>query len=84
MKSTNNPFEFTMQSVKVAHTAIIKKIKTNEIFSMKSIKQNRINEIRYTKNNEFNDDIAEEFLNRNVYFPSNKIEYPELLNPVFG
>ena len=84
MKNMKNPFDFTMQSVKVAHSAIIEKIKTNEIFSMKSIKQNGIKEIRYTKNKEFTDDVAEEFMNRDVFFPSKKIEYPELLNPIFG
>ena len=84
MKNMMNPFDFTMQSVKVAHTAIIEKIKTNEIISMKSIKQNRIKEIRYTKNKEFNDNVAEEFMNRTEFFPSKKIEYPELLNPIFG
>ena len=84
MKNMKNPFDFTMQSVKVAHSAIVEKIKTNEILSMKSIKQNRIKEIRYTKNKEFTDAVAEEFMNRDVFFPSKKIEYPELLNPIFG
>ena len=84
IKNMKNPFDFTMQSVKVAHSAIIEKIKNNEILSMKSIKQNGIKEIRYTKNEEFTDDVAEEFMNRNVFFPSKKIEYPELLNPIFG
>ena len=84
MKNINNPFDFTMQSVKVAHSAIIEKIKTNEILSMKSIKQNGLKEIRYTKNKEFTDDVAEEFMNRTVFFPSKKIVYPELLSPIFG
>ena len=84
MNNMKNPFDFTMQSVKVAHSAIVEKIKTNEILSMKSIKQNRIKEIRYTKNKEFNDNVAEEFMNRTVFFPSKKFEYPELLNPIFG
>ena len=51
---------------------------------MKSIKQNQKKEIRYTKNKEFNDNVAEEFMNRTVFFPSKKFEYPELLNPIFG
>ena len=84
MKNMKNPFDFTMQSVKVAHEAIIEKIKTNEILTMKSIKQNQKKEIRYTKNKEFNDNVAEEFMNRTVFFPSKKFEYPELLNPIFG
>tara|TARA_B100000212_G_C27341375_1_gene519369 strand:+ start:561 stop:1343 length:783 start_codon:yes stop_codon:yes gene_type:complete len=84
MENTHNPFDFTMQSVKVAHSAIIEKIKTNEILSMESIKQNRNKEIRYTKNKEFNDDIAEEFMNRTIFFPSKEIEYPELFHPIFG
>ena len=84
MKNMKNPFDFTMQSVKVAHEAIIEKIKTNEILTMKSIKQNQKKEIRYTKNKEFTDNVAEEFMNRTLFFPSKKFEYPELLNPIFG
>ena len=84
LRNNENPFEFTMRSVKIAQSALIEKIKTNEIFTMKTIRQNPEEELRYTKNYEFNDEIAKEFLNRDIYFPSTKPKYPELLNPIFG
>tara|TARA_Y100000589_G_scaffold329009_1_gene374488 strand:- start:24429 stop:25211 length:783 start_codon:yes stop_codon:yes gene_type:complete len=80
----DNPFDFTMRSVKVAHKALLEKIKSNEIFAMRSIKQNPQEELRYTRNKDFNDNVAYEFLERNIYFPKSKLIYPALLNPIFG
>ena len=73
-----------MRSVQIAQKGLIDSVKDGSIFSKDTVKQDKTLEIRYSKNKEFTDDVAEEFMNRDVFFPSKKIEYPELLNPIFG
>ena len=51
---------------------------------MSSVKQNKDNQIRYTKNKDFTDEIAKEFLERNLQLNADSFSYPELLNPIFG
>ena len=43
---------------------------------MSSVKQNKDNEIRYTKNKDFTDEIAKEFLERNLQLNSDSFSYP--------
>ena len=50
---------------------------------MSSVKQNKDHEIRYTKNKDFTDEIAKEFLERNLQLNADSFSYPELLNPIF-
>jgi len=82
------PFEFTMKSVLAAHESLVQRIKSNEINTREVIKQNKNEEVRYTINKDFTDQVASEFLNRNL---NNQIlketisnrEYPKLINPFF-
>lgn len=59
-------FDFTMMTVKSAHSSLIKKIKTGEIKKLKPVMQDKSLEIRYTRNKDFNDEVTEEFLERNM------------------
>jgi folate-dependent phosphoribosylglycinamide formyltransferase PurN len=84
-----NPFEFTMKTVKVAHSSLVSKIGSGEIFSMPSTVQSSDQELRYTRNSDFTDEIAAEFLARKFDTQQSKQSfekpnYPKLLNPYFG
>jgi methionyl-tRNA formyltransferase len=84
-----NPFEFTMKSVQVAHSSLASRIKSREIFSLPSVPQSKNEEIRYTRNSDFTDNVAEEFLSRKMTaaFLKDRLAenpYPQLLNPFFG
>ena len=54
-KHYENPFDFTMSSVKSVINNICKLIKTKKIFKLNSKKQNKIDEIRYTTKKNFDE-----------------------------
>ena len=80
----DNPFDFTMRSVLVAQQGLVSSVKNKSIFSTKSVKQDNSKEVRYTKNIDFTDDVAKEFLDRNLELSSFSFSYPSLLNPIFS
>jgi len=84
LHSTDTPFDFTMRSVLVAQQGLVSAVDNKSIFSSPSVKQDKSQEIRYTKNRDFNDEIAKEFLDRNLHLNEGAFSYPELLNPIFG
>ena len=84
-----NPFEFTMKSVLVAHSSLVSRIKSADIFSITPVNQIKHEEVRYTKNIDFTDKVASDFLNMNLDNKSLKhqlglCQYPELMNPFFA
>jgi folate-dependent phosphoribosylglycinamide formyltransferase PurN len=84
LHSTDSPFDFTMRSVLVAQKGLVSAVEAKSIFSSSSVKQDKSQEIRYTKKLEFTDDVAKEFLDRNLQLNSDLFRYPKLLTPVFG
>ena len=80
----DTPFDFTMRSVLVAQQGLVSAVDSESIFSALTIKQDKSQEVRYTKNQDFTDDIAKEFLDRNLQLNSDSFSYPKLLNPIFG
>jgi methionyl-tRNA formyltransferase len=62
----DNQFDFTMRSVLVAQEGLVQTVKDDQIFSMSNVKQDTSLELRYTRNNDFKDDVAREFLERDV------------------
>ena len=62
----SNPFDFTMMSVKSAHESLVQRISNGEINKYIPVKQEADLEILYTKNSDFTDDVAKEFLDRNL------------------
>ena len=80
----DTPFDFTMRSVFVAQQGLVESVKNEHIFNLESVCQDKSNEIRYTKNKEFTDDVAEEFMNREVCLDNMNFVYPDLLKPRFG
>lgn len=79
----NNPFEYTMSTVKSAFYSIIEKIKDGSLFKIKSISQDKSKEIRYSKKNEFNDEIIQNYFNKNINLNSKKLDHIMLKDPFF-
>jgi len=84
LNSDDTPFDFTMRSVLVAHQCLVSAVKNKSIFSAQSVKQDKSQEIKYTKNQDFTDDVAKEFLERNLQLNADSFSYPDLLNPIFA
>ena len=84
IRPEDTPFDFTMRSVLVAQQGLVSAVDTESIFSVSTVKQNKAQEVRYTKNQDFTDDVAKEFLDRNLQLNQQSFSYPKLLNPIFG
>ena len=80
----DTPFDFTMRSVLVAQRGLVDAVESDEIFSMPRVVQDSSKEVRYTKNNEFTDEVAGEFLGRDLDLASQQMNYPALLSPIFA
>ena len=76
--------DFTMRSVLVAQQGLVAAVDNKTIFTLPTFKQDKSQEIRYTKNQDFNNEIANEFLQRDIQLDSESFLYPELINPIFG
>ena len=84
LHSEDTPFDFTMRSVLVAQEGLVSAVESASIFSAPTVKQDKTQEVRYTKNQDFTDDVAKEFLDRNLQLNSDSFSYPQLLSPIFG
>ena len=70
----NNPFEYTMSTVKSAFHSLAERIKNESIFSIQPEIQNKDKEVRYSKKDEFNDDVVKLFLNKQINLNSDKFD----------
>jgi len=84
LQEGDTPFDFTMRSVLVAHQGLVSAVNNGTIFSLETVKQDKSKEVRYTKNQEFTDDVAKDFLQRDMQLDAKLFSYPELLKPIFG
>ncbi|MDH4227844.1 MAG: formyltransferase family protein [Deltaproteobacteria bacterium] len=62
----DTPFEFTMRAVEAAQESLVERISSNQIFDFQPQEQDRSQEIRYAKKSDFTDEVADEFLKRNL------------------
>ena len=81
-----DPFFFTMKAVAAAFDGIESIIQNWGLRGLPEISQDKSLEIRYARNSDFTDDVASDFLTRNL--ASNELEemfarslQPTLLNP---
>ena len=65
-KKFNDSYEYTMSSVKSAHSSLAKRIENRSIFKYKPIKQDLNLQIRYTKKINFNDNILKKFFKKKI------------------
>jgi folate-dependent phosphoribosylglycinamide formyltransferase PurN len=84
LQENDTPFDFTMRSVLVAHQGLVRVVENGAIFTLETVKQDKSKEVRYTKNRDFTDDIAGDFLQRDIQLGSKFFSYPDLLEPIFG
>ena len=61
-----NGFQFTMKAVMAAHNSLINRVATKEIFKFAPVPQDKSLELRYTKNIDFTDEVARDYLDRNL------------------
>ncbi len=84
LQEGDTPFDFTMRSVLVAHQGLVSAVNNETIFFLETVKQDKSKEVRCTKNQEFTDDVAKDFLQRDMQLDAKLFSYPELLKPIFG
>jgi folate-dependent phosphoribosylglycinamide formyltransferase PurN len=77
--TSDSPFDFAMRSVLVAQQALASSLQNGSIFSFPNLKQDRLQEIRYSKNQDFTDEIAREFLSREIDLNPENLTPPSLL-----
>lgn len=65
-KGCRNPYDFTMNAVKSAQDKLVEIIRSGELLSLHTSVQDKSKEIRYTRNIDFNDEVAKEFMKRQV------------------
>jgi folate-dependent phosphoribosylglycinamide formyltransferase PurN len=61
-----DPFLLGFHAVQAAHRALIESIKSGRLFSLKALPQDRNLEIRYSRHRDFTDEVAKEYLERNL------------------
>ena len=72
----NNPFEYTMSTVKSAFHSLAERIKNQSIFDIKPAIQNKEKEeeIRYSRKDEFNEEIVKSFLFKTINLNSKQFD----------
>ena len=79
----NNPFEYTMSTIKSAFHSIAERIKDGSIFTIKPLVQDRVKEIRYTKKVDFNEEVVKEYFEKKIDLNSKKFNNSLLKDPFF-
>lgn len=84
-----DPFTFTMKAVQAAQESLVEIIASNEFSKFTPQLQDKSMEIRYTRNADFTDEVAAEYLSRNIN--SEKLQAmlssasaPKLLHPFYA
>ena len=71
-KFREDPFLYTMSTVKGAIESIVNKIKDYSIFDIQPLKQDKSKEIRYSKNIDFNENVVENFFSKKIVLNNKK------------
>lgn len=79
----NDPFEYTMSTIKSAFYSIATRIKDGSIFKIKPVFQDKKKEIRYSKKNEFNEEIVKEYFKKKINLKDKKFDNSLLKEPFF-
>ena len=79
----NNPFEYSMSTVKSAFHSLAEKIKNKSILNIKPENQDKSLEIRYSRRVEFNDDVVEKFFEKKIDLNKKLFDNKLLKNPFF-
>ena len=82
-KIKTNPFEYSMSTIKAAFKSITERIEDKSIFEINLVVQDKEKEIRYSKKIEFNDQIVNEYFNKEINLNSKKFDNSLLKEPYF-
>ena len=77
----NNPYEYTMSTVKSAFHSLVEKIENETIFDIKRTTQNRKTELRYSKKIHFTEEVVKNFLNKKINLGVKKFDKNLFLDP---
>ena len=78
-----NPYEYSMSTIKSAFHSITKKIQDNSIFNIEPINQKKNKEIRYSRKKEFNEEVVKKYFEKKINLDINKSERSLLKEPFF-
>ena len=62
----DDPFIYTMSTVKSAFHSLVERIKNQNIFEYSPETQNKLKEVRYSRKNEFNEEVVKFFLSKKI------------------
>ena len=79
----NNPFEYTMSTVKSAFHSISERINNGTIFNIPASEQEKIKEIRYSKSKDFSEKVIKKFVSEKIDLNSKKFDANLLKHPFF-
>ncbi len=82
-KIKDNPFNYTMSTVKSAFHSIYEKIKNRSIFDLVPINQDKNKEIRFSRKIDFNEDVIKKYLNKKIDLQSRDFDKALLKDPYF-
>lgn len=78
-----NPFIYTMSTVKSAFLSIGERLKNRSLLKLNSIIQDKSNQIRYSRKSEFSNEIVSEYFSRKIDLNFKKFNYGMLKDPFF-
>ncbi len=82
-KIYDNPFEYTMSTVKSAFHSLKDRIKDRSLFEIEPLAQDKTKEIRYTKKVDFTDQAINEYFSKKIDLNSKDFDLSLLKNPFF-
>jgi len=82
-KIKDDPFIYTMSTVKSAFHSLAEKIQNKKIFEYSPELQNKSKEVRYSRKNEFNDEVVKSFLSKKINLKSKLFEKKMYKDPYF-
>ena len=77
----NDPFEYSMSTVKSVFKSIISKIEDNSLLTLKSHSQKKNLQIRYSVKDDFTDTVVKEYMMKKINLMSKKFDDKLLINP---
>ncbi len=79
----NNPFEYTMSTIKSAFHSIAERIKNGSIFTIQPLVQEKTKEIRYSKKIDFTEEIVKEYFEKEINLNKKNFDNSLLKEPFY-
>ena len=79
----NDPFEYTMSTIKSAFHSVAERIKDGSIFTIEPVVQNKKEEVRYSKKSEFNEEMVKQYFEKEIDLNKKEFDYSLLKEPFF-